>query len=330
MCIIAYIPKDTEIKKEVLENCFSNNKDGAGFMYQKKDEVFIQKGFMTFAKFWEAWETTPSDVDRVAHFRIATAGKVSAGCCHPFPVVENYNDMRRAKCYSDVAIAHNGILSLYNPEGRMQADYSDTMMFIQMTLHPLRSQLHKIAIQNLILETGSKFAIMTKDKVTMVGNFEQSEGCFFSNSTYKTSRTSYLADYNRFDYTAGYRTKKYKTTFTKMQELAEVYDMLVFEHYTKGKSAINFILEMEDNFVSDRIEPENVIVPESGVVYWAASSVDISDDFTVGGYSCRLMEAKDLASSKVRNWVEDLHDDLCFSDDDSYEQWRGYNYEGKS
>ena len=99
MCIIAIKPEGQKVTKAILQNCYENNPDGAGFMYAASGQVEYQKGFMSFLDFWDTWTKTR---DRLAlnkrmvvfHFRIATAGVISPGQCHPFPVTKDIEEMQ--------------------------------------------------------------------------------------------------------------------------------------------------------------------------------------------------------------------------------------------
>lgn len=116
MCVISFYEKGLVLNKSELENCFTGNPDGAGMMYQTGNKIHIEKGFMDFPSFWAAAEKLPANVDRVFHFRIATSGKVSAACCHPFPVCDDYKKMSFAKCDTPMGFAHNGVLSEFTPK----------------------------------------------------------------------------------------------------------------------------------------------------------------------------------------------------------------------
>ena len=46
MCVICYKPKGIAFPEErILQNCFDNNPDGAGFMWPENGKVHIRKGF---------------------------------------------------------------------------------------------------------------------------------------------------------------------------------------------------------------------------------------------------------------------------------------------
>jgi predicted glutamine amidotransferase len=305
MCIIVYAPKDVEVEKTTLRNCFDNNSDGAGIMYQKNDNVVISKGYMTFASFWEAWEKIPVRFDRVAHFRIATSGKITEGVCHPFPICKNYNEMKKTKQVTPLAIAHNGILSRYSPTAAMKSEYSDTMAFVKLTLSPLRSLLFMDAVQNLISETGSKFAIMSGNQVSLIGNFEQSGGAFFSNTTYKYGR----AVYTKTDWKS-YRSKK--TTYQKLVDMEGLYDIWVFDDVPSDMTEIDFIRDLEKHNSLLYLEPEFVkkINPTQMCVLYGEE--DLSIECT---YPARIAEPKDMASGEFRAFIDALYDQV-FGDEE--------------
>jgi predicted glutamine amidotransferase len=201
MCVIAYLPSGIKADKEAMENCFFVNPDGAGFMYQDKrhNKVIIKKGFMTFAKFWEEFSELPWNVDRVAHFRIATSGKVDEGCCHPFPVCRDYKEMRRLSNISKLAVAHNGIIHWTTPTDGMKSKFSDTMAFIANYVEPMKGFIFNPEIGDVIQHaTNSKFAVMSYDKTIIIGNFEMYKGVFYSNDSY--SEDYYMGLYKDYDY----------------------------------------------------------------------------------------------------------------------------------
>lgn len=187
MCIIAIFKKNIELNKAELENCFKGNPDGAGLMYQEGNHVHIEKGFMTFPDFWSAASKLPTNVDRVFHFRIATSGKVSAACCHPFPICNDLKKMSLSKCDSEMGFAHNGVLTEFTPKKGMKSPYSDSMEFGKDVLSRLGHLIEYSSVRDLIeLYTTSRFAVLTPKKVYMIGSFEESleSGAFYSNTSY--------------------------------------------------------------------------------------------------------------------------------------------------
>lgn len=191
MCVIAVYEKGLALNELELKTCFNGNPNGAGLMYQKDGLVHIEKGFMTWEKFWEAAKKLPSNVDRVFHFRIATSGKISAACCHPFPITDDYKKMSLASCDTPMGFAHNGVLGDFEPKKGMKSTYSDSMKFGKEVLFHLGNLLNERSVRDLIeLYTTSRFAIMTPKNTYMIGSWEQSResGAFYSNSSYVGTR----------------------------------------------------------------------------------------------------------------------------------------------
>lgn len=197
MCVIAYFEKDRELNKQELINCFNENPDGAGIMYfdKKKSRVHIQKGFMTFDEFWDVASKLPTYLDRVFHFRIATSGKVSGACCHPFPITHDYKLMSRTDVWCKKGMVHNGVMSDYTPALGMKASHSDTMQFIREVVHPLGEAIHNTAVHELWEKAmgTNKYIVLSQKGVDVIGNFVQSKesGALYSNSSYTGSRWGY-------------------------------------------------------------------------------------------------------------------------------------------
>lgn len=199
MCIIAYKPLNVAFPEEaILQNCFDNNSDGAGFMYAWNDHVYIQKGYSTFKGFMEALNKvrlkTGDNVPFVMHFRIATQGYEKC-MTHPFPLSGNIKNLKRLKVETNIGVAHNGIIDITSDGSK---DYSDTMLFItDFLVNIIRSydwykdERTKKLIENLIV--GSRLAILDKKgHCELMGKgWVEEYGCYFSNSTYSYKRYAY-------------------------------------------------------------------------------------------------------------------------------------------
>ena len=120
MCVIVYKPSGVKAPTQAdLHNCFLNNPDGAGYMLPINNKVVIRKGFMTYEDFEKDIKNTikvnnldPIDTPIVMHFRISTQGGVNKALCHPYPICENYDEMRKLESKCNLGLAHNGIISL--------------------------------------------------------------------------------------------------------------------------------------------------------------------------------------------------------------------------
>lgn len=138
MCIIVYKADNEQFpKKKVLKTCFTNNPDGAGFMYAYNHKVHIEKGFMSFSAFWkkltEVRKKVGDNLPYVLHFRISTQAGKRQDCTHPFPLSKNMEDLRKLSSECDIGVAHNGIITLtsYGYTSYVkQITYNDTMEFI--------------------------------------------------------------------------------------------------------------------------------------------------------------------------------------------------------
>ena len=180
MCIICFIPKkSTRIpNKKQLKNCFLNNPDGAGVMYQEGRNVFINKGFMTFKEFYRFYDKLPVTAGDIAlHFRISTAGKINQFCTHPFPI-----DGTSIKGLSGVckrAMMHNGVI---HEKTVKDSALSDTMHLARelVDIHPSR-----IAYEPYLKGEYGRFVVMTAKESYLYGRWIYDDGVYWSNSTYE-------------------------------------------------------------------------------------------------------------------------------------------------
>ena len=184
VCIILYKPKGAALPtKKTLQICFANNDDGAGLTVIKEN-CRSRKGFMKFQDLWAAYRNECFTVlsEFAIHFRLATAGGISKGNCHPFPIKNNVWELRQRKFRSDQVIMHNGIL------GAGSYSLSDTMLFIKDELYALRDHLKDPkTVEYIKRETwGSKLLIIDCGKVTLTGGWitDKITGIKYSNSGY--------------------------------------------------------------------------------------------------------------------------------------------------
>ena len=216
MCIIVYKPKDVSFpSKSVLENCFQNNSDGAGYMFTNENKVVIKKGFMKFNDFWNSLEksrkTVGDDKAFVMHFRITTQGGVKKHLCHPYPLSSKIDHLKWLKCKSDIGIAHNGIISLTSESGsyiydsktkkytysKKELDYNDTMKFITDYLSLIIKNKNyykdKDTLSLIAKLCNSKLAILDgTGHCELIGDgWIKDKDCYYSNSSYLKSTAVY-------------------------------------------------------------------------------------------------------------------------------------------
>lgn len=202
MCIIAYKPLNVAFPEEnILQNCFDNNDDGAGFMYTHNGEVHIHKGYETFEKFMAALNKaraiTGDKVPYVMHFRIATQG-YERTMTHPFPLSSKMENLKRLHYKCSIGVAHNGILDITSDGAKT---YSDTMKFITDYLSNIiqsfdwyKNKRTKKLIEYLI--DGSRLAILdAHSHCELMGKgWEKDNGVYYSNHTWAYKKYSYTGN----------------------------------------------------------------------------------------------------------------------------------------
>lgn len=195
MCIAIIKPMgEKSPTMDAFKNSFDSNKDGAGFSFNYNDMIYVRKGLMTFEAFEDAYlkcyKGFSLDYSTVfIHFRIATAGGVSEGNTHPFPVVKDFDEMKKVNNLITKGFVgmHNGILQIESSK-----DASDTMHYFQ-TIAGLDFWSDE-RIQKLVAlsTSGSKVAFLNRQgKFQYYGSWLNDSGCLFSNTSYKTTPTMY-------------------------------------------------------------------------------------------------------------------------------------------
>jgi len=210
MCIAVFKPSKVRLSKATLEECFTNNPDGAGYMYAHEGKIIIKKGFFTFEDFWKAYNVSingyAKKADMVLHFRISTHGLIDEPNCHPHKI----NDR--------IAFVHNGIIS--NVKVPVGSKVSDTVLFNEKVLRKLPRKFEdNIAIQELIEEYigYSKLIFLDRFGASTIINDHMGtydKGCWFSNTTYKKPKAivkSYKSSTYYSDYYWDYDKEKEET-----------------------------------------------------------------------------------------------------------------------
>jgi len=189
MCILV-IKKAGAVmpSKETLRICYTNNPDGAGFMWLRQDgQMEGYKGYFDFEEWYSAitaCKFTKKDMV-FFHTRIATHGGINQQNCHPFPISTKDEDLQALHFVSSIAMAHNGVIHGL-PEMK---HLSDTQMFIKLILADpaILNNLDSPGINYLINDhvEGSRVAVMKEGKLYLYGKFEDVNGVLYSNSSYK-------------------------------------------------------------------------------------------------------------------------------------------------
>ena len=229
MCIIAIKNAGVEMPSEaIIKNMFQRNPDGAGIMWVDKDikKVRIEKGIMTVKSFLEKSKRFQKDDTVIMHFRIGTSGGNIKANTHPFPISENFEDLKKLKACEDIAVVHNGIIDIV----RSRKDVSDTMEFIANRLAYVRAAMPDFYHDENILkwienEISSKMAILTGEgEIIKIGNFIEKDGMVYSNDSYEERNfvwKPYQYDWSKYgfdddiDFVETWSKKKSKSKDTK-------------------------------------------------------------------------------------------------------------------
>lgn len=183
MCIAIVKPEGKILTREVLEQCYNANRDGAGFAYYDPsiDEVCIRKGYFSFDKFYSEFSEF-QHLKCLVHFRIATHRVVNGENCHPWRI----ND--------DLVFIHNGTISGMNKND----DWSDTGNFCNNILKEMlqdypefyKTSEFKWLIENSV-STFNKLAFLDSKGNHIIVNEKDGywdQGCWFSNKSYTCYR----------------------------------------------------------------------------------------------------------------------------------------------
>lgn len=201
MCIIAIKKAGVPmIEDNIIKTMFTNNPDGAGYMYNLRGQVHIRKGFMSANSLLESLKKLEGEVELknislVIHCRIATSGKVNPGNTHPFPVSSDVKELQALEVACGVGVAHNGTIELQVSKGM-----SDTMLYIKNELIHLYNYVPKFCKSEELLKMienriNSKMVFLDGEgNIYTIGKFIAENNMLYSNDSYE-ERKSILLDY---------------------------------------------------------------------------------------------------------------------------------------
>jgi predicted glutamine amidotransferase len=244
MCIIICKPKGLKLSDEALENSWSNNDDGAGFMWADKGRIRTIKVLKSYARFKKAYDRfrTSEDLDHkavVLHFRIGTSGHKSIDNCHPFMVNDN------------VALCHNGILSCVDVPANSKVN--DTRIFINKFFKKWDKSGTKDWLADVewlstiekLIGAYNKFVLMNNRGEVVILNESQGtwdSKCWFSNSDYKYKRYSFMTGAGSYcDYENDYwdKAKSTRRYYGDDWEWSETENKMVWIGQEKARAADN-------------------------------------------------------------------------------------------
>jgi hypothetical protein len=179
MCVIITSP-DTKTRPslETLRLCEARNPHGSGV-------AFLQNGKAQFIKGLSA-DTIDEllaiiDGPAVVHFRIATVGGKVAELCHPFPI----SPSAPLKQYGQASavLFHNGHWPDWSDAAKLlklDGPVSDTRVAAVAIHHQGRP-----FIKHLLKQSAGRFVIFSRKGVERFGNWENIDGCHFSNTCWQ-------------------------------------------------------------------------------------------------------------------------------------------------
>jgi glutamine amidotransferase len=289
MCIIISNEAGKIIPKDHLVQSFEHNDDGAGFAWAENDELHIEKGFMTFADFWNAYEPHQGKAS-VVHFRITTHGDTDVANTHPFLVGKN------------LAFAHNGII---NAIQRPDITKSDTYWFNQKILVPIYKRdsrfIFKEPFKELIKEYigYSKLVFLNNKGHSTIINEDKGvwdNGIWYSNTSYKPrvvhtshaqqikphteptvftvgSRVNVVYDYNKqlngagtLEYFTGGQMVGVKmdgAEYTRLVHLSFVFPVVIDNPFKVDDWVVR-----TDGLMKDKIGEVKGLVGDSVIIHW--------------------------------------------------------------
>lgn len=202
MCLVIYKPEGAELPGvKLLKTSWTNNSDGAGFALARGECVEGHKGYLNFHHLWIDLKDKVHKKDTaLIHFRLATHGSRGREGTHPFPISSSEEDLKKLVFFSDIAAAHNGIISGFGAS--YYQGLSDTQHFIKDVLSApeARKHLYDSDFCELLWHaTTSKWAFLFADsRVMLVGNWieDKETGVCYSNAGYKPKVTTIVKYYN--------------------------------------------------------------------------------------------------------------------------------------
>jgi predicted glutamine amidotransferase len=183
MCIIIGKPVGVKLPPIAhIEESFNSNPHGFGCMWEGKKgkvQTYRTMDFDKCIQFYKSllgnakiWQNVPMSF----HFRLATHGSKKAENCHA------YTDEDKT-----IGFQHNGILSYTVPR---DMDITDSEYFFRYLFLPVyemseRQMNFDHVIYNL-KGYSDKFSFIHEGKLILFGSFTDDNGCYYSNSSYKS------------------------------------------------------------------------------------------------------------------------------------------------
>lgn len=191
MCLIIIKPENIDFpNRNLLFKAFKNNPDGAGIAYNKHDNLYIHKGYMTFNHFIDFYDDIITKLNKnstlVLHFRKVSRGKVNPDLTHPFPISDDINILTKTFIKTQYAVAHNGTIKEMDKYLKKNRQLSDTIIFIKEYLKLISEnenwfykECNKKLLEKML--EGQRMCILNnKGELMIFGQFFEYNGLLFS------------------------------------------------------------------------------------------------------------------------------------------------------
>ena len=279
MCVIAFSPKGVDIPTvNQIKQMWQHNPDGAGYAYVgKSGKVIYRKGFMTLDSLLKELEAPErfKNTNFAVHFRIGTSGENDGATCHPFPVSNNFGELRKTEGEVDSVLFHNGILS----DGGLASPLaSDTQDFV-IAMSPLLQKFNRSKTRDYFiseLTKGSRLLILYKNNAfKMFGEWQKDGDIWVSNLNYKHDYSWYGSGYYGYynymydDYYDDYYQPKLTDASEKKkpenkvvsEEAAEIWANVIKSEYAFiTEEQLQLLKDSSDDYTREYIELDGYVL----------------------------------------------------------------------
>lgn len=286
MCVIAFSPKGVDIPTEKqIRDMWEHNPDGAGYAYvNKKGKVVFRKGFMKLDDLLKDLEAPErfKTTNFAIHFRIGTSGENDRATCHPFPISNNFGELRKTEGETDSVLFHNGILS----EGGLASPLaSDTQDFV-IAMAPLLQKYNRSKTRDFFIEEltkGNRLLILYKNNAfKMFGDWQKDGDLWVSNLSYKYDYQWYGSGYYGWhnyiyddydDYYLPMKKEDKPENKNKIDtiESRELWQEIVDKEYKfVEKDELDLLKSSSDDYTKEYIELDGVVLgyDEKQMLVW--------------------------------------------------------------
>jgi len=188
MCVLIYAEK-RKVNENEFKNCFKDNSDGFGMAWRSNNKVYFKKGLMEVEEAWKFYNESVVDNGHILHFRKKSTGTISDKLTHPFIISKESPLLLDGEIVEDKTtkglLFQNGTLTdwedykmtyLISSGEEVTDELSDTRMMAIIIAKTGRHILNHLP---------GKFIVYNKECTYIFGDYEEVDGVWFSNSSYK-------------------------------------------------------------------------------------------------------------------------------------------------